>query len=765
MKQTVCITGGSGGIGQTLLKYLLETFHVKALFRKENTITTQWQKQGCEIILGDLKNEASLINLVTETKFVFHCAALTTSLSSQTAHTVNVEGTRKLAEVAAKSGCQRFIHLSSVAVYTGATQKNPVYLESVQLREDPAMELYCLTKLRAELALIEVAKQHKLEYTILRPTCVYGVAIPSYTMIPFNSIQKGLPVILGDGEGELDIVYVDDVVQAVLLAANSPQANGEIFNIGGERIKIKDFYAVYGQMLQRPVRHLPKPIINFMVGLAKIHREFGKSLKWYQEVQEKSEIYPSTKAKKILGYHPQVPLSIGMLKTELWLKDNGYIPEKRRILWCATSLYNFSPRAVVHPNTETEIIQIIQIAAKQKLKVKTIGAIHSLAPIPATEGVCIVLDQYKNLVKIAGSLVTIQAGMKLWELNAILAKHNLALPVLGAIDQQTVSGAISTGTHGCSWHDQSLSSCVQAIRIIRSDSSVIEVDQSEDIFDAILISMGLLGIISTVTFKCVPAFYLQSQKIAMPMENLLQSFEEINQSNQYVSIRYAPITDYAQILLINPTLDFQENGGCQTINKSELQGKLDTLITKLALHIFNIPQLNWLQRLLIKRDEKTVYASPFGRSDFVFTHLEAPNYNPLPMADTEIAIPYTQAVKALSVLRDFYQKNQRYPNIYVHIRCTAEDNFWLSPAYKQRICWLEFWEYPRSSDFFQEIIELLKPFNFRCHWGKQILVEPEYIKQQYKKWDDFVQLRQEWDAQLMFANSYLDKYFAAPNIG
>jgi L-gulonolactone oxidase len=722
MKKTVCVTGGSGGIGQTLLKFLLESFHVKALFRKENPTTEQWQKQGCEIVLGDLRDEESLKNLVAGTEFVFHCAALTVSFSRQEAYAVNVEGTRKLAEAAAKSGCKRVIHLSSVAVYTGAEVNSPVYTEEVKLFENKTKELYCLTKLCAEIALIEVAKKHNLEYVILRPTCVYGPGVPSYTMAPLNSIQKGLPVILGNGEGELDVVYVDDIAQAMLLAANSPQANGEIFNVGGERIKIKEFYAYYGQMLRQPVRHLLKPIVNGIVQLAAIHREFGTSLKWYQEVQEKSEVYPSKKAKEILGYTPQIPLSIGMLKTELWLHANGYIPEKRRILWCATSVYKFSPRAVVHPTTEAEIIQTIQIAAQKNLKVRAIGAIHSLAPIPATEGVCIVLDRYKNLIKIAGSLVTVQAGIRFSELNEILAKHSLALPILGDIEEQTVSGAISTGTHGGSLHYQSLSSYVQSLRIIRADGSVIEVDNSEDIFNAVVISMGLLGIISTVTFKCVPAFSLESHKYAMPMNTLLDKFDEIHQTNKYVSIRYVPITDNAQILLINPTVEaIPENGGHHFVTtKSKWGRKLNTFVTKLALRLFSTHKFNRLQRLLIKQDETTVYASPFGRSDFVFTHLEAPSYDPLPMADTEIAIPYSQAVTALSALHNFYQQKQKYPHIYVHIRCTAEDNFWLSPAYKQPICWMEFWEYPRTSEFFQEILELLKPFDFRCHWGKHL---------------------------------------------
>ncbi|MBH8573701.1 NAD-dependent epimerase/dehydratase family protein [Nostocaceae cyanobacterium CENA369] len=761
MKKTVCVTGGSGGIGQNLLKYLLESFHVKALFRKESATTDKWKQQGCQIILGDLANEESLMNLVAETEFVFHCAALTSGLSLQEVHEVNVEGTRRLALAAAKSGCKRFIHLSSIAVYTGAEFAKKVYSEKVQVREDSTMELYCLTKLRAEIVLKKISQKYNLEYVILRPTCVYGPAVNSYTMAPFNMIKKGLPILLGDGEGLLDVVYVDDVVRAMLIAANSTKANGEIFNVGGELITCKELYSYYGRMLQRPVRHISQGMANILANIAKIYnRELGKSIKWYLEIYEHSKEYPSTKAKAILDYTPQFSLTVGMLKTELWLQNKHYLPAKRYIFRNAHFLYNFYPYAAVRPTTEKEIVQIIQEAAQQGLKVKAIGSIHSYIPIPTTEGVCIVLDKYKNVINIQGSLVTVQAGMKLKELNEILAKHNLALPIIGAVDEQTVSGAIATGTHGCSLFHKSLSGYVHSLRIIRADGSVLELDCLQEIFNAVVISMGLLGVVSTVTFKCIPAFSLQSKKYSLPIDVLLQRFNELHQNNMYVDIKYVPITDNAQVLLINPAVEaVNKNEECHPAEINKMKQRLETFILKLTLYIFHYSRWNRLYRWIVKQYEATTYVCPSGRSDFVLTNFERTKYDPFPMPNMEIAIPYSQACAAIAVLRNHFQTTQKFPGVYVHIRCAAKEDFWLSPSGGQAICWLDFWEYPYTGQFFQEMMELLKPFNFRCHWGKEISVDREYLKGQYKKWYDFIQLRQEWDSQRMFSNPYLDKFF------
>lgn len=443
---------------------------------------------------------------------------------------------------------------------------------------------------------------------------------------------------------------------------------------------------------------------------------------------------------------------------------------RRPVLKSPSALYSFSPRTVVRPTTEDEIIQAVHAAAQENLKVRAIGSLHSLAPIPATEGICIVLDQYKEVVKIQGSLVTVQSGMKLQELNQILAQHNLALPVMGAIVEQTVAGAISTGTHGGSLHYQNLSGCVQALRLIRADGSVVESDRAQDIFNAVVISMGLLGIISTVTFQCVPAFSLQSEVCTMPMETFIEQFDQIQQTNQHVDMRYSPITDTAHMVLINPAAEpILKNGGWQAKIMTKQEWQLKNFVIKFGQRFFLTHRFNWLQRWIFRQYDQTIYTSPYGRSDFVLTHFDGTandlindgNFPDLldPVADMELGVHYAQAPAAITCLRDYFRITRRYPNTHIHIRCTAADGFWLSPTYNQAICWLEFWEYPCTGKFFQEIVELLKSFLFRPHWGKQIPVESAYLRQQYDKWTDFLKLRQTWDPERRFSNTCLDYYF------
>lgn len=159
-----------------------------------------------------------------------------------------------------------------------------------------------------------------------------------------------------------------------------------------------------------------------------------------------------------------------------------------------------------------------------------------------TEGVCIVLDRYKRLLSVAGSLVTVEAGMTLAELNAEVAPRGLALPILGSITAQTVAGAISTATHGGSLHHGSLSDCVEAIRIVKADGTVVQLDRASPEFPAAVVSMGLLGLLSTVTFRCVPAFQLQSRSSVLSLLELVNTFDEVNRRNQYVNMLYFPLS-------------------------------------------------------------------------------------------------------------------------------------------------------------------------------------------------------------------------------
>lgn len=442
-----------------------------------------------------------------------------------------------------------------------------------------------------------------------------------------------------------------------------------------------------------------------------------------------------------------------------------------RALSSAVSLYQFTPQAILHPTTEADLVQAVQLAAKKGLNIRAIGSLHSAVPIPATDGICIVLDRYQKLLKVEGTQVTVQAGIQLCQLSAVLAKQGLALPTLGTIDQQTIAGAISTGTHGGSLHRPSLSGYVCAVSLIKSDGTLVAVTRDQPEFQAVGLSLGLLGILSTVTIDCVPAFSLRAQTHAFSFKQLIENFERVHQDNDFVDIRYSPITNIAHAVLINrPDQLIRENGGWEPVRQSKMAWRVTEVVNKKAQRLFQQLPINGLQRWCLNRYEQSVYSAPYGRSDFVLTHFDATSDDLIsnkaavdldPVADMELAVPYQQAIAALQTLKDHFHKTQRYPTMQIHIRCSAGENFWLSPTQGDPICWLEFWEYPCTGEFFKEMVTLLKPFGLRGHWGKQIPIESAYLQAQYPHWQSFCRLVEQWDADGRFSNSTLNQYFRA----
>ncbi|MEO7275730.1 MAG: NAD-dependent epimerase/dehydratase family protein, partial [Vicinamibacterales bacterium] len=558
MQDTVCVTGASGGIGQALLAQLVGRYQVKALFRTRSAVSAAWESRGGTVVCGDLADEAALAQLVEGARFVFHCAALVTPAAYAEAYAINVEGTRRLARLAAGRGCQRLVHVSSIAAYSGTAVAGD-FTEDLALDRREDMAVYALTKLESELAVQEASRASRLEYVILRPTSVYGPHTKSHTQIPVEMIRKGLPAIIGDGGGLTDAVYVDDVARALVLAAETPAANGETFNIGHEAVTYHDFYAAYGAMLNRPVRRVPARVVGGLVRFLEVApgsirtrtADVRKGARLLLKMARNVQRYPSAKAQAVLGYAPAFDLMTGMLKTELWLKREARVGPTEYALDGYGTL-PFRPAAVVHPANEAQLAQVVRIAGEAGVTVRAIGSLHSSSPVPYTDGVCIVLDRYRELLGVDGELVTVQGGMKIRELNDALASLKLALPVNGAITAQSVTGAISTGTHGGSRIYGSVSDTVEAVRLIRADGEIVEIGRSHELFPAVVVSCGLLGILSTVTFRCVPAFVLQSRHAVHPAAEVIERFDEIHRRSPYTCVFYFPVNDQMEVLDINP---------------------------------------------------------------------------------------------------------------------------------------------------------------------------------------------------------------------
>ncbi len=250
--KTAFVTGGSGFIGGRLIEILRRQYgmRVKALVRGTTSAgggAFRAAAAGAEIVFGSLLDEAVLSEALAGCDVVFHCAYGTHGSAAEQRQ-VTVDGTRLLAQTAAKLGVAHFVHLGTVSSYGGNTPPQvPEDYVNPKLWAWP----YAHDKLDGEAALATTARAGGMPYTILRLGSVYGPYGAAFTTGPLGTMRRGRLALVGQGEGVSSAVYVDDVIQAMLRAAGK-DGSGQIYMIRGpDTVTWRQLYGAYDRMLGR----------------------------------------------------------------------------------------------------------------------------------------------------------------------------------------------------------------------------------------------------------------------------------------------------------------------------------------------------------------------------------------------------------------------------------------------------------------------------------------------------------------------------------
>ncbi|MGB9854638.1 MAG: SDR family NAD(P)-dependent oxidoreductase, partial [Candidatus Bathyarchaeales archaeon] len=258
----VLVTGGAGFIGSHVVDRLLrEGFDVVVLDSLRSgslsNIGYHMGDDNFEFIRGDIRDAGLVGDLVRDVDYVVHLAALVSVPESvrdpDLAYDINVKGTLNLLKASVDCGVKRFVYASSCAVY-GNAERLPIKEDCLTRPELP----YGFSKLTAENYVRKYFEDFGLETVCLRYFNVYGLrqAYSDYSGVItqfLNCIERGFPlVVFGDGEQTRDFVYVDDVVEANLLALKCGKAAGEVFNIGtGVAVSINQLVNTLLEILDR----------------------------------------------------------------------------------------------------------------------------------------------------------------------------------------------------------------------------------------------------------------------------------------------------------------------------------------------------------------------------------------------------------------------------------------------------------------------------------------------------------------------------------
>jgi FAD/FMN-containing dehydrogenase len=210
--------------------------------------------------------------------------------------------------------------------------------------------------------------------------------------------------------------------------------------------------------------------------------------------------------------------------------------------WAGTATAD--PARRYWPQTAEAIADAVKDAASAGLTLRALGSGHSFTPAAATSGAALDLSGWTGVISADTStgLVTVRSGTTIRALNAALDALGLAMPNLGDIDAQTIAGAISTGTHGTGARLGGIATTVAALELVLADGSVVScsADRRPDLFAAARVGLGALGVISTVTLRCVPAFTLAADERPMPFEEVTARFGEFAADNDHFEFYWFP---------------------------------------------------------------------------------------------------------------------------------------------------------------------------------------------------------------------------------
>jgi len=230
-------------------------------------------------------------------------------------------------EGAAAAGVHRLVHVSSVAVYS---HDRPDQVDE-QWPVRPAGDVYGDTKVAAEQVVWQAHAAGEVSATAVRPGDVYGPESRPWTILPVQLLAKGRVVLPANGRGTFNPIYVDDLVDAIVLAAGHERAAGQVFNLtAGQACETRAFFAHYCRMLgiEGP-RVAPTPVavaVAAVVGSAL--RAAGRPSELNAATMRMLSVSGEVsieKARTLLGWEPRVDLEEGMRRTEAWLRAEGYL--------------------------------------------------------------------------------------------------------------------------------------------------------------------------------------------------------------------------------------------------------------------------------------------------------------------------------------------------------------------------------------------------------------------------------------------------------
>ncbi|MCH3884239.1 D-arabinono-1,4-lactone oxidase [Tenacibaculum aquimarinum] len=420
--------------------------------------------------------------------------------------------------------------------------------------------------------------------------------------------------------------------------------------------------------------------------------------------------------------------------------------------WNENISYNY--KSLYKINSEEELQEVV----RNSEKIRVFGNKQSSSDIVSGASTLVDIKTYNKILSFNDSekTVTVQSGVILGDLLEVIEARGWCIPCLPDINTITIGGALTTGTHGTS--GKLLSEYITKCTIILADGSLKEITEKEELIHAVRVSLGVLGVLSEITFKCEDIYTLHVKEGPENDSDWLPKIKERLKKHDFLRILWLPHTDKGYVIIgdkISADTEIKENLGPKFLKHRRKASKILYKYT----HVFP-----WITAIANKLLYRGFFSSTKEHKGSLYqATVTKSRGSTLELAEWTIGLD--KFPKVFEELKTEINKwsNKSFIHIPMDIRFIYKDTSWLSYAYKEDTvtmgCVSRNAATADSYEAFKSIEKIFLKYGGKPHWGKRFTAKDAELSKIYDKWENFKKLRKELDPNNKFLNPYLAELF------
>lgn len=410
----------------------------------------------------------------------------------------------------------------------------------------------------------------------------------------------------------------------------------------------------------------------------------------------------------------------------------------------------------VTPRSVDEIVGEVRRAADRGETVKVAGTGHSFTGIARPEHTLLLPGGLAGITAVDREAMTVTAlaGTQLKVLNAELESLGLSLHNMGDIAEQTLAGAISTGTHGTGGRASGLAAQVVGLELVTGTGELLQLSATEhpDVLDLARVGLGALGVVVSITFTVEPLFLLRAEERPLSWDEGLATFDELVSDHDHVDMYWFPHTD--RLLTKRNTRLGTDLSLAAPLPR--WRHRLDDDFLSNTVFGLQTAALNRAPRAIPAANR---FASRMlgARTYTDIAHKVFVSERRVVFREMEYAVPRAAGLAALTEVRRVLDASGLTVSFPIEIRVAPADDVPLSTAYDRDTLYLAFHVHHHTDHarYFALMEAVMRDHDGRPHWGKLHTRDAAGLAPLYPRFDDFLTLRNRLDPTRVFTNDYL----------